>query len=91
MALIANNISGSASNASCIGITGSVIFANVPGSSFPSLPGSNVSFFVSGSIGADGENDKRAVFGGDVRVSGSRALRYRFDRTFRAPREKVYL
>jgi len=74
MALIANNISGSASNASRVGITGSVIFANVPGSSFPSLPGSNVSFFVSGSIGAGEENDKRAVFGGDVRISGSLAV-----------------
>lgn len=65
MALIANNISGSISNASRIGITGSVIIANRPGSSFPTLPGSDVVFFVSGS------SIERSVFGGDVFVTGS--------------------
>lgn len=37
----------------------------------PSDIGSNVFFFVSGSISGSGTNDKRAVFGGDVVTSGS--------------------
>lgn len=65
MALIANNISGSINNSSRIGITGSVIFANRPGSSFPSLPGTDVSFFVSGS------STQKSSFGGDLVVTGS--------------------
>jgi hypothetical protein len=65
MALITHNIFGPISNASRIGITGSVIIANRPGSSFPALPGSDVVFFVSGS------SIERSVFGGDVFISGS--------------------
>ncbi len=63
MALITSNISGSSNNNARIGITGSVIIANT--SEFPSLPGSDISFFVSGS------NLQRAVFGGDTVVSGT--------------------
>ena len=66
MALIANNISGSASNSSKIGVTGSVIFANVPGTSFPSLPTDTI-FYVSGSRNGTG----RSVFTGDVVLSGT--------------------
>lgn len=72
MALITNNISGSASGQSRIGITGSVIFANVPQASFPSFPGTDVVFFVSGSSDSLGtQTPGVALFGGDVRVSGS--------------------
>ena len=66
MALISNNISGSASNQSKVGITGSVIIANAPGYSFPNLPTDAV-FFVSGTIGGD----DKSVFCGDVFFSGS--------------------
>lgn len=66
MALIANNISGSINNSSRIGITGSVIFANRPGSSFPVLPTDTI-FYVSGSKGAV----DKAVFHGDVILSGT--------------------
>ena len=65
MSLVTNNISGSVQNRSRIGITGSVIFADTPGSIFPSLPGNDVTFFVSGS------NIERAVFGGTTVVSGT--------------------
>lgn len=69
MALITNNISGSASGQSRIGITGSMIFANVPDVSFPSSPGADTTFFVSGSTLATRSNV--SVFGGTVIVSGS--------------------
>lgn len=68
MALISNNISGSASNNSKIGITGSVVIANVPGSLFPDQPGIDTVFFVSGSKGT-GTNI--SSFGGDLKVSGT--------------------
>jgi len=73
MALV-GNISGSSSSSSIVGVTGSVIFANRPDTLFPSsLPGGDISFFVSGSIGGKGNTAERtvAVFGGDVAVSGS--------------------
>lgn len=38
--------------------------------------GSDVFFFVSGSISGSGENNKKTVFGGDVRMSGSLAVGY---------------
>ena len=70
MALI-GNISGSANSFSHIGITGSVIIANAVGGQFPQLPGSDVVFFVSGSITGSGANDKKSSFGGDLVVSGT--------------------
>jgi hypothetical protein len=69
MALIANNISGSIANQSRIGITGSVVVANVRGAVFPSLPGNDTTFFVSGSTAAGRSNV--SVFGGGVVISGS--------------------
>lgn len=65
MAIITNNISGSSSGASRLGITGSVIVANRQQGQFPSMPGSDAVFFVSGSRGSD-----VSVFGGDLIVSG---------------------
>jgi len=79
MALIANNISGSASNSSRIGVTGSVVFANVPGSSFPSLPGADTFFFVSGSNAAIGTTNRAVTtFGGDVYLSGTNKVEREF-------------
>lgn len=66
MALV-GHISGSIQSNSVIGISGSVIVANRPDSLFPSMAGTDVTFFVSGS--ADGTG--RAVFGGDLISSGS--------------------
>jgi len=65
MALVTNNISGSSEGSSRIGITGSVIFANEPGDEFPPMPGTDVTFFVSGST------TERSVFGGTTVVSGT--------------------
>jgi hypothetical protein len=65
MSVITNNLSGSSSGGSRVGITGSVIIANVPGSSFPSMPGTDTTFFVSGS------SSEKSVFGGDLVISGS--------------------
>ncbi len=68
MALITNNISGSESGASLIGVTGSLIFGNAP--SLPALPGIDTTFFVSGTRG--GRNTTGvATFGGDVVISGA--------------------
>lgn len=64
MALVTNNISGSASNSSKIGITGSVIIGNAPDGRFPTA-GTDTVFFVSGS------DASRSVFGGTAVVSGS--------------------
>lgn len=69
MALITNNISGSSSNASKIGVTGSVIIANQPDATFPPI-GTDVVFFVSGSTGGV----DKSVFGGDMVVSGAVSL-----------------
>jgi len=65
MAVVTNNISGSKFDASKIGITGSVIVSNDP--IFPTFPGTDVVFFVSGS--SDGTN--KSSFGGDLVVTGS--------------------
>jgi len=64
MALVTNNISGSASNSSKIGITGSVIIGNAPDARFPTA-GTDTVFFVSGS------DASRSVFGGTAVVSGT--------------------
>jgi hypothetical protein len=69
VSLVTNNISGSANNNSKIGVTGSVIFANTTHNDFPTFPGADVVFFVSGSIGD--QFDKKSVFGGDLVISGS--------------------
>jgi hypothetical protein len=66
MALI-GHISGSIQSNSVIGVSGSVIVANRPQATFPSLPGLDTTFFVSGS--ADGTG--RSVFGGDLISSAS--------------------
>lgn len=66
MALV-GHISGSTQSNSVIGVSGSVIVANRPGALFPALPGSDVTFFVSGSRDGTG----RSVFGGDIVSSGS--------------------
>jgi len=76
MALITNNISGSISDLWRIGITGSVKFGNPGGDNnqtqLPDFPGTDVSFFVSGSRGGKGgPNRTVAVFGGDAVISGS--------------------
>ena len=68
---LVGNISGSSRNFSHIGITGSVIVADTTNGSFPSLPGSDVVFFVSGSISGSGIADDKSVFGGDVVISGT--------------------
>ena len=72
MSLVTNNISGSFHNNSTIGITGSIIVANQPGSNFPQLPGSDVSFFVSGTLNDRGTpQGKLSVFGGQLISSGA--------------------
>lgn len=76
MSLITNNISGSFVDSWKIGITGSVKFGNPGGDNnqaqLPDFPGTDVSFFVSGSRGGkDGSNRTVAVFGGDAVISGS--------------------
>jgi fibronectin-binding autotransporter adhesin len=74
MALV-GHISGSAQSQSVIGVTGSVVFANQPAVSFPSITsvGSDVVFFVSGAVGGKNVAGQKtvAVFGGDAVVSGS--------------------
>lgn len=67
MALV-GNISGSVQSNSKIGLSGTIIIANQPDSAFPSMPGTNVAFFVSGSANTDLDV---SVFGGDLTVSGS--------------------
>lgn len=66
MALV-GHISGSTQSNSVIGISGSVIVANRPQPLFPSIAGTDVTFFVSGSTDGTG----RSVFGGDLISSGS--------------------
>lgn len=70
MALITNNISGSASDSWRIGITGSVRIANPGAGSFPAMPGADVDFFVSGTVGGKGTTGV-SVFGGDTVISGA--------------------
>jgi hypothetical protein len=69
VALITNNISGSASGNSVIGVTGSLIIGNAP--VLPSFPGVDVTFFVSGSTTGKADGNGVAVFGGDTVVSGA--------------------
>ena len=64
MALV-GHISGSNQSNSVIGISGSVIVANRPQALFPAMPGTDVTFFVSGS------STERSVFGGDLISSSS--------------------
>jgi len=45
MALV-GHISGSSQSSSVIGISGSVIIANAPNATFPSLPGSDTKVFI---------------------------------------------
>lgn len=66
MALV-GHISGSIQTNSVIGVSGSVIVANRPAALFPTFPGTDTVFYVSGAIG----NVDKSVFGGDVVVSGS--------------------
>jgi hypothetical protein len=66
MALV-GHISGSTQSNSVIGVSGSVIVANRPQALFPSMPGTDITFFVSGSTDGTG----RSVFGGDLISSGS--------------------
>lgn len=70
MALITNNISGSSTDSWRIGITGSVRIGNPGSRPFPSMPGNDVDFFVSGSRGGKGSSGV-SVFGGDTVVSGT--------------------
>jgi len=71
MALV-GHISGSIQSNSVIGISGSVIVANRPGSLFPSMAGTDVTFFVSGSSSSGASTGvDRAVFGGDLVNSGT--------------------
>jgi hypothetical protein len=65
MALV-GHISGSSQSNSVIGVSGSVIVANRPNSLFPSFPGTDVTFFVSGAL----DNTNVSVFGGKLVVSG---------------------
>ena len=69
MALV-GHISGSSQSNSVIGVSGSVIIANRASSLFPALPGTDVSFFVSGSSASD-----MALFGGGLVSSGSVAVK----------------
>lgn len=73
MALV-GHISGSLQSNSVIGVSGSVIIANEPDIRFPIFPGSDISFFVSGST--DGRNEGYGVstFGGQLVVSGAALL-----------------
>ena len=66
MALV-GNISGSIQHNSVIGVSGSVIIANRNEALFPVFPGTDTTFFVSGSL----DGTSKSVFGGDVVVSGS--------------------
>lgn len=70
MALV-GHISGSSQSNSVIGISGSVIIANEPNVSFPSFPGSDISFFVSGSTNGRNEGYGVSIFGGQLVVSGA--------------------
>ena len=72
MALV-GHISGSTQSNSLIAVSGTVIIANRPDALFPaSLPGADVSFFVSGTLGGKGGATRTvSLFGGDAVVSGS--------------------
>ena len=68
MALVTNNISSSLGDTT-IGITGSLIIGRA--ATLPSMPGSDVTFFVSGTSGGVAAGTGVAVFGGDVVISGA--------------------
>lgn len=68
MALI-GTISGS-NGTSTTAVSGSVIFANRPNATFPSLP-SGVTFYVSGTRTNDGSDQPSALFTGDTFFSGA--------------------
>lgn len=72
MALV-GHISGSAQSQSVIGVTGSVVFSNSV--TFPSINavGTDVVFFVSGTIGGKNVSGQKTVtvLGGDAVISGS--------------------
>jgi hypothetical protein len=71
MALV-GNISGSGGISNTIGITGSLIIANPGLAAFPSFPGADTVFFVSGAIDGKAAGSRTvSVFGGDVVASGS--------------------
>jgi hypothetical protein len=66
-----NNFFSSTTNGS-IFTTGSAAFiGNEAGIDSPSDKGTNVFFYISGSISGSGVDDKRSLFGGDVVISGS--------------------
>ena len=55
-----------------LGLTGSVIIAERPDATFPSMPGSDTKFFVSGTSDSFyAATPARAVFGGDLVTSGN--------------------
>ncbi len=67
------SLSGSGGASNTINVTGSMIIAN-PGTGglFPSFPGADTVFFVSGAIGGKAAGSRTvSVFGGDVVASGS--------------------
>jgi len=66
---LVGHISGSVQSNSVIGVSGSVIVANRPQALFPSMPGNDVTFFVSGSRGVP--QKQKSSFGGDLVVTGS--------------------
>ncbi len=70
MALV-GTISGS-NGTTTSAVSGSLIIANQPPGSFPSLP-AGVNFYVSGACGADVDSAS-ALFGGDVFMSGALGL-----------------
>jgi hypothetical protein len=74
MALV-GNISGSSLQNSVVGVSGTLIVADRSNSLFPTFPGSDVSFFVSGSVGGrNGLTRNIGSFGGDLVVSGVLAV-----------------
>lgn len=64
---------GTISGSGPVSISGSAIFANEPSARFPSFPGTDTVFFVSGSVGSKNSSTDQgtSVFGGDVASSGS--------------------
>jgi hypothetical protein len=55
-----------------LGLTGSVIIAERPDATFPSMPGTDVKFFVSGTIQSEfTATPATSVFGGDLVTSGN--------------------
>jgi len=67
------SLSGSGGASNTINVTGSMIIANPgTGGAFPSFPGTDAVFFVSGALGGKAAGSRTvSVFGGDVVASGS--------------------